>query len=431
MNEIQPFDKISLLRLAFKGLADDELQEMATATQLRTYPPEYVLCHEGVYEDIFYIIADGSAVISKAISEQDGERILRIAGKGDLVGEMALIQNTPRSATVRTTTVCTVLEMDKKDFENLLSRSPSMAINIIRTTLDRMSANDQIAIQDLQKTNKVLRQLDRNKLEFIQVAAHELRTPLTVLKGYVNMLSSFPAIKGDTALAEVLVGIIKGAERMHEVVNTMLDVTRIDSETLKIRPVPVPLKRIYNDLPSDVLKAAAERNIELVIEQDADTPIINADPGLIQKALYHLVINAIKYTPDGGKVTLRSRPIMLENNVQGAELSIADTGIGLEAEHHELVFEKFYQVGDVAIHSSGKASFKGGGPGLGLAIVRGVARAHGGKTWVESSGYDEVKLPGCTFYLQLPIDPPKPPETSIPATTDTPTGRTGSFKLYK
>jgi signal transduction histidine kinase len=430
MNEAQPFDKISLLRLAFKGLAEDELQEMATATQLRTYPPEHILCHEGVYEDIFYIIADGSAVISKAISEQDGERILRIAGKGDLVGEMALIQNVPRSATVRTVTDCTVLEMGKKDFETLLSHSPSMAINIIRTTLDRMLANDQIAIQDLQKTNKVLRQLDRNKLEFIQVAAHELRTPLTVLKGYVNMLGSFPAIKENSALNEVLGGIIKGADRMHEVVNTMLDVTRIDSETLKIRPALMPVKRIFNDLSSDFVKAATERNIELVIEQDADTPNINADPSLIQKALYHLVVNAIKYTPDGGKVTLRSRPITLENDAPGVELSITDTGIGLEAEHHELVFEKFYQVGDVAIHSSGKTSFKGGGPGLGLAIVRGVARAHGAKTWVESSGYDEVNFPGCTFYLQLPIDPPKT-ETSIPASTDTPTGRTGSFKIYK
>ncbi len=236
------------------------------------------MCHEGAYEDIFYIVADGSAAISKNISEQDGERVLRIAGKGDLVGEMALIQNVPRSATVRTLTDFTVLEMGKKDFENLLSRSPSMAINIIRTTLDRMLANDKIAIQDLQKSNKVLRQLDRNKLEFIQVAAHELRTPLTVLKGFVNMLGSFPEIKSNAALGEVLDGIIKGADRMHEVVNTMLDVTRIDSETLKISPVPMPLKRIFNDLPTDVVKAAAERNIELIIEQDADTPSINADP---------------------------------------------------------------------------------------------------------------------------------------------------------
>ena len=69
------------------------------------------------------------------------------------------------------------------------------------------------------------------------------------------------------------------------------------------------MKRIFYDLLGEFAKAAAERNIELVIEQDADTPNINADPSLIQKALYHLIINAIKYTPDGGKVTLRSRPI--------------------------------------------------------------------------------------------------------------------------
>jgi len=430
MNETQPFDKISLLRLAFKGLTEDELQEMATATQLCTYPPEYVLCREGAYEEVFYIIADGDAAISKNISEEDGERVLRIAGKGDLVGEMALIQNVPRSATVRTVTDCTVLEMNKKNFETLLSRSPSMAINIIRTTLDRIRENDQMAIKVMQNTNKVLHHLDRNKLEFIQVAAHELRTPLTVLKGYVNMLRSFPEIKSNSTLGEVMEGIVKGADRMHEVVNTMLDATRIDSETLQISAVPVPLKRIFNELSGDLAKSAAERNIELIIEQDENTPSINADPSLIQKALYHLIVNAIKYTPDGGKVTLGSRPIMLENNAPGVELSVTDTGIGLEAEHYELVFEKFYQVGDVAIHSSGKTSFKGGGPGLGLAIVRGVARAHGGKVWVESSGYDEVNFPGCTFYLQLPIDPPKPPPPT-PATDEPATGRTGSFKIYK
>jgi signal transduction histidine kinase len=430
MSETQPFDKISLLRLAFKGLADDELQEMANASQLSTYPPNHVLCHEGAYEETFYIIAEGSAAICKTVSEQDGERILRIAGKGDLVGEMALIQNVPRSATVRTDTECTVLEMDKKDFETMLSRSPGMALNIIRTTLDRIRENDQIAILDLQNTNKVLYHLDRNKLEFIQVAAHELRTPLTVLKGYVNVLRSFPDMKENPVLTEVMDGIIKGADRMHEVVNTMLDVTRIDGETLKLRASPVPLKRLINDTVRDLLKAAAERNIELTFDGDAETPNINGDPTLIQKALYHLIVNAIKYTPDGGKVTLHSRVVTLENNVQAVEVSITDTGIGLNSEHHELVFEKFYQVGGVAIHSSGKTSFKGGGPGLGLAIVRGVARAHGGKTWVESSGSDEVNFPGSTFYLQLPIDP-LPPQPPTSPTRDSLTSRSGSFKINK
>jgi signal transduction histidine kinase len=193
---------------------------------------------------------------------------------------------------------------------------------------------------------------------------------------------------------------------MYEVVNMMLDMTRMDADTLKIAFVPVLLKWMINDSAHELQKAAAERKIEITTQHAENTPTIYADPTLIQKALYHLIVNAIKYTPDGGKVMISSRPVILEDNILGVEIAVKDTGIGLDEEHHELVFEKFYQVGSVAIHSSGKTTFKGGGPGLGLALVRGVARAHGGKVWVESAGCDEVNLPGCTFYLQLPVTPP-------------------------
>ena len=408
MNETLLNDKISLLRLAFKGLEDDELQEMAGVTEFCAYPPDYVLCHEGAYEDVFYIVADGSVVISKKMLEETGERILRVGGRGDLVGEVALIQNAPRAATVRTLTECTMLEMRKKDFETLLSQSPRMALDIIRITLDRMRANDHMAIADLQRTNNILRQLDRNKLDFIQVAAHELRTPLTVLMGYVKILRSFPDIKANAALGEVIDGIIKGSDRIHEVVNMMLDVTRIDAETLQVAALPVPLQRVIHDVVRDFAIAAEGRKIEITIAYDADTPDIFGDTILIQKALYQLVVNAIKYTPNGGKVTISTRPGLVDDEIPGVEIAVSDTGIGVDAEHHDLVFEKFYQVGSVAIHSSGKTTFKGGGPGLGLAIVRGVARAHGGKVWVESSGHDETTFPGSTFYLQLPVNPAGP-----------------------
>ena len=98
----------------------------------------------------------------------------------------------------------------------------------------------------------------------------------------------------------------------------------------------------------------------------------------------------------------------MEDDREGVEIAVRDTGIGLDPEHHELVFDKFYQVGDVALHSSGKTTFKGGGPGLGLALVRGIARSHGGKGLVESEGCDEVNCPGSTFYLQLPVNPRVP-----------------------
>ena len=408
MTDTSTYDKISLLRLAFKGLDEDELREMADLTEIHTYPPGHVLCLEGAYEDVFYIIADGNAEITKKMIEGEDDRILRLARRGDMVGEMALIQNAPRAATVRTTSECTVLEMEKQDFETILRRSPRMAMDIIRITLDRIRANDQSMIEELQKSNKVLRQLDRNKLEFIQVAAHELRTPLTVLNGYVNVLRSLPNTSTNANFGEVIQGILKGTSRIHEVVNLMLDVTRIGTETLKIASVPVLLKRILDDLIRDFEKAAAERRIKIYTQHAEGVPSINGDPALIQKALYQLLVNAIKYSPDGSTIIITTRPIAMNDGTPGVEVAVRDRGIGLDAEHLDLVFEKFYQVGSVDIHSSGKTSFKGGGPGLGLAIVKGVARAHGGKVWVESAGHDEVNFTGSTFYLQLPVDPPKP-----------------------
>lgn len=193
---------------------------------------------------------------------------------------------------------------------------------------------------------------------------------------------------------------------MHEIVNLMLDITRIDAETLAIGYEPVSLKMIIGELVHDFDRAASQRRIVISTQHAEDLPNIYADPNLIQKALYHLLVNAIKYTPDGGSVEIRSLPVLLEDHQPGVEIAVQDTGIGLDPEHQDLIFEKFYQVGSVQLHSSGTMVFKGGGPGLGLAIVRGVVHNHGGKVWVESPGHDEINFPGSTFHIQLPVNPP-------------------------
>jgi signal transduction histidine kinase len=115
-------------------------------------------------------------------------------------------------------------------------------------------------------------------------------------------------------------------------------------------------------------------------------------------------MNAIKYTPDGGMITVSGRVVQDETLGECVEVIVADTGIGIDEEHHELIFEKFYQTGEVRLHSSGTTKFKGGGPGLGLAIARGAVLAHGGRVWVESQGHDEKHYPGSRFYVRLPLD---------------------------
>lgn len=400
-------DKKGLLQKTFPDMLSDELEEMAQLTEAKAFPADYDLCREGALDNTSYIIADGEVAILKNLVGE-GQRMIRKAGWGDYVGEMAPIQNAPRAATVRTLTPCIVLEISKTDLEHMLSRSPRMALNILRSTLNRMRINDQMTIQELQRTNRVLAHLDRNKLEFIEVAAHELRTPLTVMKGYINVMRMEGVIKANPMLTEVLEGLSKGTDRLHEIVNMMLDVTRIDSDKLKLAVVPVPIRSVVNDIVRRLETEAKYRQQRFVVEGDPETPAINADPTLVQKALYHVIVNAVKFTPDGGEIVIRTRQVVLDDLKPGVEVSVRDSGIGIDADHLDLVFEKFYQVGAVALHSSSKTAFKGGGAGLGLAIAKGVVRAHSGKIWAESSGHDETAYPGCTFFLQFPVTPPPP-----------------------
>lgn len=125
--------------------------------------------------------------------------------------------------------------------------------------------------------------------------------------------------------------------------------------------------------------------------------MIYGDSERLYQALNNVITNAIKYTPDRGQITIDGR--LLPGFI---EITVKDTGIGISAEDQALIFEKFGQLGKEDLHSSGKIKFKGGGPGLGLSITRGVIEAHGGTIWVESPGYDEVKLPGSTFHILLP-----------------------------
>jgi signal transduction histidine kinase len=149
-----------------------------------------------------------------------------------------------------------------------------------------------------------------------------------------------------------------------------------------------------------------ERNLTLEIGDLIALPEIEADDELLYRVFYNLVINAIKYTPDGGKITVSGRASVVGEDgwpIDGVEIVVSDTGIGIDPEFHELIFTKFYHTGQVSLHSSGKTKFKGGGPGLGLAIARGIVEAHGGKIWVKSPKHDEGTCPGSQFYVVLPL----------------------------
>jgi len=135
-------------------------------------------------------------------------------------------------------------------------------------------------------------------------------------------------------------------------------------------------------------------------------PMVRADPNLLKKLFQHLLTNAIKYTPNGGRITVSANPHAPHNSEMpggGVEIIVSDTGVGVDPEVSEIIFSKFYHPGDLNKHSTSKTRFKGSGAGLGLALSKGIVEAHSGRIWVESTGYDEINFPGSKFHVVLPL----------------------------
>jgi signal transduction histidine kinase len=251
---------------------------------------------------------------------------------------------------------------------------------------------------ELGKTQEKLQQLDRNKSNFISVAAHELKTPLTLIEGYTSMMVDVAQNSEQPQMNSYLHGVETGIHRLRHIIDDMIDVSLIDNNLLTLNFQPVWVSHMFNLLSNELKKTVTDRNQTLTINSFEGSEImIYADAERLYQALHNVVSNAIKYTPDKGTITINGR--LLPGFV---EIIIADTGIGISPEHQAIIFEKFGQLGSTDLHSSGKTKFKGGGPGLGLPITRGIIEAHGGTIWVESDGYDEVKLNGSTFHILLP-----------------------------
>jgi signal transduction histidine kinase len=142
-----------------------------------------------------------------------------------------------------------------------------------------------------------------------------------------------------------------------------------------------------------------ERHLKLEIRKfPGSDEMTFGDEERLCQAFRNLISNAVKYTPDGGKIIIDGR------RLPGfIEVTISDTGIGIDSENLSRVFEKFGSLGSSSLHSSGKTKFKGGGPGLGLPITKGIIEGHGGAIWVESPGYDEEECLGSTFHVMLPV----------------------------
>lgn len=302
----------------------------------------------------------------------------------------------------------------------VFARQAAIALKNAQQYAETTRFNQQMEYEVRQRTRAIqiafeeLEEMNRNKSDFIKVVSHELRTPLTILHGYAQMLMQDEAIFTDEMRRYLVEGIQTGSNRLSDIINSMLDVVKIDNRELDLYPAPVSVPALSRMVVDELETAVSDRHLSIDIGPMSDMPVIFADPDMLQKVFFHLLTNAIKYTPDGGSITIDAQQIVTDEfaNGFGVEIVVADTGIGIDPEAQHRIFTKFYQTGEVSFHSSSKTQFKGGGPGLGLAIVKGIIEAHGGKIWVESLKHDDDMLPGSAFHIQLPISVPGQPDIS-------------------
>jgi PAS domain S-box-containing protein len=232
------------------------------------------------------------------------------------------------------------------------------------------------------------KELDTMKSEFVATVSHDLRSPLTLMRGYATMLEMVGELNDQQR--GYVKKMISGVENMSRLVNNLLDLGRIDLGVgLEVERVTV--LDILERVTSALQLPAAQKNISLSVELSKDMPhAVEADQALLHQAVYNLVENAIKYTPENGRVIIRtsSQPGFLT-------LAVEDSGFGILAEDLPRLFEKFYR-------GKQREARAQPGSGLGLAIVQSIAANHGGRVWVESTPGG-----GSTFFLQIPLAQPK------------------------
>ena len=241
------------------------------------------------------------------------------------------------------------------------------------------------------ETAEELKRKDRMKTEFLSIVSHELRTPVTPIKGYLTLLldKKLGELTGEQANA--LSVILKQSDHLLAMIDSILNVSRLEyGKFSELKKEPIQLNQIVRQTVEWLMEQFISKQITVKFDQDEKLPVISGDETQLVRVMENLLGNALKFTPKGGTVTVKTRVSGPAEDI--LQVETADNGLGLARENLEKIFEKFYQVDSSNTRVAG-------GLGLGLPIAREIIEAHGGKLWAESAGLGK----GSKFYFTLPI----------------------------
>ena len=262
----------------------------------------------------------------------------------------------------------------------------------------------------LQEAYDKLRELDRLKSNFLATVSHELRTPLTSIIGYSEMLSEGIAGELNGEQTDFVKTIHEKGEHLLSLIMSLLDLSKLESGTMRMRNQAVELKNVLREVSTTVAPNARKRNVKVALEVEDGLPSLSGDPERLRQVFINLVDNALKFTPEAGTVTLAAKLkesegddddgfALLATATGRIEVRVSDTGIGIPEAEREKVFDAFFQV-----DSSSTRVY--GGTGLGLSIVKRLVEGHGGTIHIEGNAPT-----GAVFVVSFPTKPPTLGET--------------------
>jgi signal transduction histidine kinase len=381
--------KRDLLARAFPDLPAEMLHPLAEKAALKTYPADQILCYEDRHENTFYIIKEGEVAFSKRMGNED--HILRKGSSGDFFGEMALLDETiGRSATVKTLHWTTVLELERAAFTDLIAQAPQLVFNMAKIIIHRMRDNDRQALAELQAQKQEierayadLKKLDEQRHIFLTTMAHELRTPLTSVMGYMQLVRGGHMTGAGLTMSLEKIGT--GLDRMVSLINDLFFLQEMD--ILDPRFKKVQLADLLSEVILKCQDYAERQKVTLVYDKPNDLPDMLGEYDGLARAMWHLVDNAIKFSPNGGEVRVTA---LLEADL--LTVQVQDHGVGIDPAFMPRIFERFVRDEKYEGHLFD-------GTGLGMPIVKQIVEMHSGTIEIAS-----VRGQGTTVTVRLPLD---------------------------
>ena len=361
------------------------------------YDAGQIVFQEGDPGSAMFIIWSGRVAVVKG--DLDAPTVLGYRGVGEIVGEMALLENEPRSASIVTLESVRLLQISRENFEILLTQNPKLGLSILSMLSARLRASDDARkniarvesqlikqVSELQTEKQKLLEMEQVWQDTVDLIVNDLRHPISSLFGAIKILEM---VLPEDVLAEnqQLLSIANSnCDNLQLMVESMLDVTHLEEGRLELRRQLVSISGIVEEAIHRVQVVADMENISLITRLPDDEITIDADQEKLYRILGNLLNNAIKFTPGGGQVSITVTP-------QGGDVifCISDTGPGIPPETRERVFDRFAQF-------DGTVSPVLRGAGLGLTFCKIAVEAHGGKIWVEP----EENNIGNNFMFSLP-----------------------------